>query len=198
MSALAAEQRKLSERYHEQMLEYVDLGLRSPSDLQEVKARLQSDIYQETVKKKTERLSFLALKELLQMRDSDSLSVSDREGDDGELPLLAGYSAPEVYAESETALPEFRMMDLREQASRKSLAIASGAFSPSIRADFSLYSSYYDTERDAGRAHLLVRAADEKQLEQIYRSAGIFPYIQRFVPLYGSQERAFPPATDKE
>lgn len=27
MSALAAEQRKLSERYHEQMLEYVDLGL---------------------------------------------------------------------------------------------------------------------------------------------------------------------------
>ena len=40
-------------------------------------------------------------------------------------------------------------MDLREQASRKSLAIASGAFSPSIRADFSLYSSYYDTERDA-------------------------------------------------
>lgn len=149
MSALAAEQRKLSERYHEQMLEYVDLGLRSPSDLQEVKARLQSDVYQETVKKKTERLSFLALKELLQMRDSDSLSVSDREGDDGELPLLAGYSAPEVYAESETALPEFRMMDLREQASRKSLAIASGTFSPSIRADFSLYSSYYDTERDA-------------------------------------------------
>lgn len=149
MSALATEQRKLSERYHEQMLEYVDLGLRSPSDLQEVKARLQSDIYQETVKKKTERLSFLALKELLQMRDSDSLSVSDREGDDGELPLLAGYSAPEVYAESETTLPEFRMMDLREQASRKSLAIASGAFSPSIRADFSLYSSYYDTERDA-------------------------------------------------
>ena len=36
MSALAAEQRKLSERYHEQMLEYVDLGLRSPSDLQEM------------------------------------------------------------------------------------------------------------------------------------------------------------------
>ena len=27
MSALATEQRKLSERYHEQMLEYVDLGL---------------------------------------------------------------------------------------------------------------------------------------------------------------------------
>ena len=39
-------------------------------------------------------------------------------------------------------------MELREKASRKSLAIASGAFSPSIRAEFSLYSGYYDTERD--------------------------------------------------
>ena len=149
MSALAAEQRKLSERYHEQMLEYVDLGLRSPSDLQEVKARLQSDIYQETVKKKTERLSFLALKELLQMRDSDTLSIADQDAGGEEPPLLSSYSAPDIYAESETALPEFRMMDLRERASRKSLAIASGAFSPTIRADFSLYSGYYDTERNA-------------------------------------------------
>ena len=149
MSALATEQRKLSERYHEQMLEYVDLGLRSPSDLQEVKARLQSDIYQETVKKKTERLSFLALKELLQMRDSDTLSIADQDAGGEEPPLLSSYSAPDIYAESETALPEFRMMDLRERASRKSLAIASGAFSPTIRADFSLYSGYYDTERNA-------------------------------------------------
>ena len=57
MYELAVEQRKLSERYHEQMLEYVDLGMRSPSDLQEVKARLQSDIYQETVKANGCRLS---------------------------------------------------------------------------------------------------------------------------------------------
>ena len=39
-------------------------------------------------------------------------------------------------------------MELREKASRKSLAMASGAFSPSIRAEFSLYSGYYDTERN--------------------------------------------------
>ncbi len=72
MYELAVEQRKLSERYHEQMLEYVDLGMRSPSDLQEVKARLQSDIYQETVKANGCRLSLLALKELLNMRDTDT------------------------------------------------------------------------------------------------------------------------------
>ena len=72
MYELAVEQRKLSERYHDQMLEYVDLGMRSSSDLQEVKARLQSDIYQETVKANGCRLSLLALKELLNMRDTDT------------------------------------------------------------------------------------------------------------------------------
>lgn len=149
MYTLAVEQRKLSERYHEQMLEFVDLGLRSPSDLQEVKARLQSDIYQEQVKGKTERLSLLALKELLQMRSSDTLLINEIDADGEELPLVNSYSAPDVYAESESALPQFKMMALSEQASRKSLAIASGAFSPSIRAEFNLYSGYYDTERGA-------------------------------------------------
>lgn len=149
MHALAIEQRKLSERYHAQMLEYVDLGLRSPSDLQEVKARLQSDIYQVQVKGKTERLSLLALKELLQMRNTDTLAIRepDESGQEALLPAL--YAAPDVYAESEAVLPEFRMMDLREQASSKLLAVASGAFSPSIRAEFSLYSGYYDTKRGA-------------------------------------------------
>lgn len=149
MHALAIEQRKLSERYHAQMLEYVDLGLRSPSDLQEVKARLQSDIYQEQVKGKTERLSLLALKELLQMRNTDTLAIQEPDESGQEALLLVLYAAPDVYAESEAVLPEFRMMDLRERASRKSLAVASGAFSPSIRAEFSLYSGYYDTERGA-------------------------------------------------
>lgn len=149
MHALAIEQRKLSERYHAQMLEYVDLGLRSPSDLQEVKARLQSDIYQEQVKGKTERLSLLTLKELLQMRNTDTLAIREPDESGQEALLLVLYAAPDVYAESEAVLPEFRMMDLRERASRKSLAVASGAFSPSIRAEFSLYSGYYDTERGA-------------------------------------------------
>mgnify|MGYP000747960399 CR=1 FL=1 len=149
MYELASEQRRLSERYHEQMLEFVELGLRAPSDLQEVKARLQSDIYQETVKENSCRLSLLALKELLQMRGTDTLAISGDEITAREIPLIQDFSAEDVYLQSEEALPQFRIMDLREKASRKSLAIASGAFSPSIRAEFSLYSGYYDTEKDA-------------------------------------------------
>jgi len=146
MYRLAVEQRKLSERYQEQMLEYVDLGMRSPSDLQEVKARLQSDIYQETVRANGCRLSLLALKELLNMRDADTLTIL--QGEESELPAWTALESNDIYAASETSLPEFRAMELREKASRKSLAMASGAFSPSIRAEFSLYSGYYDTERN--------------------------------------------------
>ena len=127
MYELASEQRKLSERYHEQMQEFVELGLRAPSDLQEVKARLQSDIYQETVKGNSCRLSLLALKELLQMRGTDTLTISGDEITAREIPLIQDFSAEDVYMQSEEALPQFRIMDLREKASRKSLAIASGA-----------------------------------------------------------------------
>lgn len=148
MYDLAVEQRRLSERYHEQMLEFVDLGMRAPSDLQEVKARLQSDIYQETVKENACRLSLLALKELLNMRDADSLSVYKGEEEETNLPLVSETEVSTLYAVSETVLPEFQAMELKERASRKSLAIASGAFSPSVKAEFSLYSGFYDTERN--------------------------------------------------
>ena len=147
MLALSTEQRRLSERYLEQMREFVDLGMRSPSDMQEVKARLQSDIYQETVRENGCRLSLLALKELLNMRDADSLQLADSESRDIGPAAFPDLEVNDIYAASEAVLPEFRSMELKEKASRKSLAIAAGAFSPSIRAEFSLYSGYYDTER---------------------------------------------------
>lgn len=148
MYELASEQRQLSERYQAQMLEFVELGLRAPSDLQEVKARLQSDIYQETVKENSCRLSLLALKELLHMRGADTLTIRGEEITSREIPIIQDLSAESVYLQSEEALPQFLLMKLREKASRKSQAIALGAFSPSIRAEFSLYSGYYDTERN--------------------------------------------------
>lgn len=146
MHKLAIEQRKLSECYQEQMREYVELGLRSLSDLQEVKARLQSDIYQETVKSNSCRLSLLTLKELMNMKDADTLSVCRTE----EQTDAAIYppSADDLCAASESALPEFHIMRMKEKTSRKSLAVANGAFYPSVRLEFSLNTGYYGTEKD--------------------------------------------------
>lgn len=146
MYELAIEQRKLSECYQEQMREHVELGLRSLSDLQEVKARLQSDIYQETVKSNSCRLSLLTLKELMNMKDADTLSICRMEEQTDE--DICPPSADDLCATSESVLPEFHIMRMKEKTSRKSLAVANGAFSPSVRMEFSLNTGYYDTEKD--------------------------------------------------
>ena len=177
MYELAVEQRKLSERYHEQMLEYVDLGMRSPSDLQEVKARLQSDIYQETVKANGCRLSLLALKELLNMRDTDTLAISP--DGEGEFPVLPVLESNEIYAASETSLPEFRAMELREKASRKSLAIAASVQRtfPPDRCPEGTFPPAKDTERE--------RAATPQSLQGNRRRLPFTPGCRRGTPSGG-------------
>lgn len=149
MLRLAVEQRKLSQRYLEQTEEYLALGLRSPADLQEMKARLQADLYQEKVRENTGRLSLLRLKELLNLTASDSLRIAYH-SNDTLLPPAEYLSAGEVYRLSEYALPEFQAMQLQQQASRKSVALAAGRFSPSVRAEFGWRTGYYSTEKDDG------------------------------------------------
>ena len=100
---LAMKQRKQSERYYEQMLAYIDLGLRSRSDLQEVKARLQADIYQETVKSNNCRLSLLTLKELMGLKDTDTLSVCVADGQ-GTPDASLSLSLDDLCASAESSL----------------------------------------------------------------------------------------------
>lgn len=146
MHELAMEQRKLSEVYYEQVMEYVSLGMRSRADWQEVKARLQLDIYQETVKSNHCRLSLLALKELMNMKDADTLSVArvDEKIEVTGFPL----SLDELYVASESVLPEFRVMAMQERALRETLSASKGTFYPSFGLEWKLNTGYYDTERD--------------------------------------------------
>lgn len=147
MWLLATEQRKLSEHYLVQMEEFVTLGMRSPSDLQEVKARLETDKYQETVRGNSCRTYLLYLKELLNMKGSDTLQVRF-DANDSVLPITEMLSPDSVYQSSEELLPQFQAMALRQKAAHRAVAIAAGRFSPSIRAEFGLRSGYYDTEQD--------------------------------------------------
>ena len=58
---LALEQSRLSERYLKQTETFVELGLKSASDLQEVKARREGDIYRYKSRENTCRLALLHL-----------------------------------------------------------------------------------------------------------------------------------------
>ena len=80
------------------------------------------------------------------MKDLDTLSVvmAEEKIDTTAYPLTLN----EIYSISESTLPEFQVMKMREKASRKSLSVANGSFYPSIRMDFNMNTGYYDTEKN--------------------------------------------------
>lgn len=70
---LALEQSRLSERYLKQTEAFVELGLKSASDLQEVKARREGDIYRYKSRENTCRLALLHLEQLMNFQPGDTL-----------------------------------------------------------------------------------------------------------------------------
>ena len=140
---LALEQSRLSERYLKQTEAFVELGLKSVSDLQEVKARREGDIYRYQARQNGCRLALLRLKQLLNLHAEDTLAVQDTIN----YELLSAYPLPqteELYTQSLVAMPSMRMMELRQRAARKEYAMAGGKFSPTVFARFSMASRYLD------------------------------------------------------
>lgn len=143
MLDLALEQSRLSERYLKQTEAFVELGLKSVSDLQEVKARREGDIYRYQTRQNGCRLALLRLKQLLNLHDEDTLAVQDTIN----YELLSAYPLPqteELYTQSLVAMPSMRMMELRQRVARKEYAMAGGKFSPTVFARFSMASRYLD------------------------------------------------------
>lgn len=147
MWLLSVEQRRLGERYLVRMDEYVELGMRSPSDRQEVRARLEADRYQEAVRGNNVRVCLLYLKELLSLAPGDSLRIG-YETDDTCIALSENLPADALYRASEEVLPQLQASKLRLEAANRAVAVAAGRFSPCVKAEFGLNTGYYDTERD--------------------------------------------------
>lgn len=141
---LAREQTVLSERYLKQTETFVVLGLKSASDLQEVKARLEGDKYRFQSRENSCRLTLLHLKQLIHFLPEDTLAISDTLVATN-LPLVVIPATESLYEQSMQVLPSMRMIDLRQKAARKEYAIAGGAFSPSVYARFTVGSNYYHT-----------------------------------------------------
>ena len=133
LSELAAEQLRLGERYLKQTEAFVELGLKSLSDLQEVKARHQGDVFRERMYEKNRQMSFLYLKEILGMKEGDILSVSLSVSEDT-LLLMPQVEVEEVYLRS-----------VHVRAARKEYAVTLGQFSPTIFARFSWGSDFYNS-----------------------------------------------------
>ena len=142
---LALEQSRLSERYLKQTETFVELGLKSISDLQEVKARREGDIYRYQSRANSCRLSLLHLEQLMNFQSGDTLVIQDTIVELNKLPLLSLPSTETLYRQSLEVLPAMRMISLKQKAARKEYAMAGGAFSPSVYARFTVGSNFYNT-----------------------------------------------------
>lgn len=139
---LAQEQARLSERYLKQTEVFVELGLKSASDLQEVKARKEGDHYRFQSRENSCQLALLHLKQLMNIRPGDMFDVHDTIVA-SELPLLAVSATETLYAQSIEMLPAMRMIEWKRKAARKEYAIGGGSFSPTVYARFTVGSNFY-------------------------------------------------------
>ncbi|WP_349894894.1 TolC family protein [Bacteroides caccae] len=115
---LALEQSRLSERYLKQTETFVELGLKSVSDLQEVKARREGDIYRYQSRANSCRLSLLHLEQLMNFQSGDTLVIQDTIVELNKLPLLSLPSTETLYRQSLEVLPAMRMISLKQKAAR--------------------------------------------------------------------------------
>lgn len=120
---LALEQSRLSERYLKQTEVFVELGLKSASDLQEVKARREGDIYRYQSRGNSSRIALLHLKQLMNIQPGDTLAILDTITA-SQLPPYSVSTVETLYAQSIEILPSIRMIDLKQKAAHKEYAIA--------------------------------------------------------------------------
>lgn len=142
---LAMKQSRLSERYLKQTETFVELGLKSVSDLQEVKARREGDIYRYQSRTNSCQLALLHLEQLMNLQPGDTLVIQDTPAELDKLPILSVPTAETLYRQSLEILPAMRMIDLKQKTARKEYAMAGGAFSPTVYARFTVGSNFYNT-----------------------------------------------------
>lgn len=141
---LAVEQLRLGEHYMKLTEVYVELGLKSIADLQEIKARCQGDLFRLRLYEQNSQMSLLYLKETLGMKERDSLSVSLLL-DENPMEVASSLKTERIYMQSLQVLPEYKRMAALEQIARKDYAVALGQLSPKIYVCFSWKSNHYNS-----------------------------------------------------
>lgn len=126
---------------------YVDVGTKTLADLSQAKSQVASDALNVTSSENAYALSLLTLKQLMEMDASREIRLETPA-----LPevdsLLSDYAAEDVYAEAVSRFPEIRQAEFMTQASAEQVAVARGAYYPSISLSGSLGTGYTSSARD--------------------------------------------------
>lgn len=144
LEELAEEQVRLGKQYLKQTEAFIELGLKAHSDLQEVKARYQGDVFRYRLYEKNRKMSFLYFKKTLGMKESDTLSLDLSVAEDT-LIMFPQADIKGLYLQSVQVLPNYKRMEMWERAVRKEYAVALGQFSPTIYLRFSWGSDFYNS-----------------------------------------------------
>lgn len=141
---ISQEQSRLSERYLKKTEAFVEIGLKSVSDLQEVKARCDGDAFRYSSRKNSYRMALLQLKQLMNLMPTDTLVIQD-EMNEEQLPVYTIPQENALYSQSVLVQPSMKMAGLSVSAARKRYAMEKGKFFPSVYLCFSAGSNFYNT-----------------------------------------------------
>mgnify|MGYP000926154701 FL=1 len=123
----------------------VQLGLKSDSDLMEMKAQEASELHNLILAQSQHEQALLALKSLMNYPYDEALSIEDKENIDVADTL---FLPEEVYASSLEYMPSVQCANLYFEVAQKQLNIARGNLLPRLSMGAGVYSNYADSRQE--------------------------------------------------
>jgi outer membrane protein len=139
--AIAENQLNITRQQVERTSKLVEAGTLARGSLYEVEAQLATEELQVVNSKNQYDLSYLSLKQLLDLPSNQSFLIEKPIFD---LPAgeILGANPDAIYAYSRTVMPEIKSAELRAQSAEKAVHVARGTLSPRVFVNGSLGTGY--------------------------------------------------------
>ena len=134
----------------ERLAEMNRVGKASPADLAQQQAAYAQSLYQRTLASNNLRLSLLDLTQLLELPDPEGFDVADPPAEALEMRLVE--RAEDIYAAAVDSRASVRAEKLRLEAAGARIAVAKGAFLPSLSLSGGVGTGYYTSSRGSNNS----------------------------------------------
>ena len=134
----------------ERLAEMNRVGKASPADLAQQQAAYAQSLYQRTLASNNLRLSLLDLTQLLELPDPEGFDVADPPAEALEMQLVE--RAEDIYAAAVDSRASVRAEKLRLEAAGARIAVAKGAFLPSLSLSGGVGTGYYTSSRGSNNS----------------------------------------------